>query len=143
MLNIFNILEFLKKDFHHIIKFSIVGTTGAGINTGFLWILTDFMGLYYLLSSVFSIELSIIIQFILNDKWTFKERKTTNINQFTKRIIKSNLWRSVGLSINISILYILTEYLCIYYILSNILGILCAFLLNYVLESKLTWKIKK
>jgi dolichol-phosphate mannosyltransferase len=132
-------LKSFKQDFIRLIRFSIVGVIGAGINTGFLWLLT--IGLFYLFSSAIAIEIAIIIQFILNDRWTFSERKTKHMKQFLERILKSNLWRSGGLALNLAILYLLTEYASLYYLISNIFGILCAFILNYVFESRLTWGI--
>jgi len=30
----------------------------------------------------------------------------------------------------------------VYYLLSNIVGIFCAFLLNYLLESRFTWGVR-
>ena len=131
----------LKLDFLRLIKFSIVGVIGAGINTGFLWLFTDVAGLYYLCSSVIAIEIAIIMQFLMNDRWTFKEQKTLHAAQFMKRILKSNVWRSGGLAVNIGVLYFLTEHLGVYYLLSNIVGIICAFLLNYLFESRLTWGV--
>jgi len=124
-----------------MIKFLIVGVIGAGINTGFLWILTDLAGLYYLFSSVVAIEIAIMMQFMMNDRWTFRDRKTTDAGQFIKRIFKSNLWRSGGLAVNVGVLYLFTAYIGVYYLLSNIFGIVCAFSLNYILESRLTWGI--
>ena len=137
-----NRVETLKMDFPRLIKFSIVGAIGAGINMGFLWVLTDFAGLFYLFSCMVAIEIAIIMQFMMNDRWTFKDRKTTHVGQFIKRILKSNLWRSGGSTVNIGILYFLTEYMGVYYLLSNIFGIICAFLLNYIFESRLTWHIE-
>lgn len=134
-------LKSFKQDFIRLIRFSIVGVIGAGINTGFLWLLTDLAGLFYLFSSAIAIEIAIIIQFILNDRWTFRERKTKHMKQFLERILKSNLWRSGGLALNLAILYLLTEYASLYYLISNIFGILCSFILNYVFESRLTWGI--
>ena len=132
----------LRMDVLRLIKFSIVGVIGAGINTGFLWFLTDVAGLFYLFSAVVAIEIAILMQFLMNDRWTFKETKTQHIEQFITRIFKSNVWRSGGLAVNIGVLYLLTEYMGVYYLLSNIVGIICAFLLNYILESRLTWGIK-
>lgn len=129
----------LKMDFLRLFKFSIVGAIGAVINTVFLWLFTDVAGLFYLYSSAIAIEIAIILQFLMNDRWTFKEQKTTHVEQFMKRILKSNVWRSGGLAVNIGVLYFLTEYADVYYLLSNIIGIFCAFLLNYILESRLTW----
>jgi dolichol-phosphate mannosyltransferase len=132
----------LKSDFLRLIKFSVVGVIGAGINTWFLWLFTDVAGLYYLYSAVIAVEIAIILQFLMNDRWTFKEQKTMHIEQFTRRIIKSNIWRSGGLAVNIGVLYFLTEYAGVYYLLSNIAGIVCAFLLNYLFESRLTWGVR-
>ncbi len=132
----------LKRDFLRLIKFSIVGVIGAGINTGFLWLFTDFAGIFYLYSSLIAIEIAIIMQFLMNDRWTFKEQKTTHVEQFMIRILKSNIWRSGGLAVNIGVLYFLTEYVGVYYLISNIVGIICAFLLNYLFESRLTWGIR-
>jgi len=131
----------LKRDFIRLIRFSIVGVIGAVINTILLWLFTDLAGIYYLYSSAIAIEIGILLQFLLNDRWTFKEKKTRGVKQFIVRILKSNLWRSGGLVINIGVLYLLTEYLDVYYLISNIFGILCAFLWNYLLESRLTWEV--
>ncbi|MDI6810115.1 MAG: GtrA family protein [archaeon] len=132
----------LRMDVLRLIKFSIVGVIGAGINTGFLWVLTDVAGLFYLFSAVVAIEIAILMQFLMNDRWTFKETKTKHIGQFITRIFKSNVWRSGGLAVNVGVLYLLTEYMGVYYLLSNIVGIICAFLLNYILESRFTWGVK-
>jgi putative flippase GtrA len=135
------LLNAFKQDFIRLVRFSIVGVIGAGINTVLLWLMTDLAGIYYLLSSALAIEIAILIQFLLNDRWTFREKKTNGVKQFFVRILKSNLWRSGGLLVNIGVLYLLTEYVGIYYLISNIFGILCAFLWNYFFESRLTWGI--
>jgi putative flippase GtrA len=44
--------------------------------------------------------------------------------------------------VNVGVLYFLTEYMDVYYLLSNIVGIICAFLLNYLFESRLTWGVR-
>jgi len=132
----------LKKDAIRLFKFSIVGGIGAVINTGLLWLFTEVAGIYYLYSSIVAIEIAILMQFIMNDRWTFKEQKTTQVAQFITRLVKSNIWRSGGLAVNIGVLYLLTEYAGVYYLLSNIVGIFCAFLLNYLLESRFTWGVR-
>ncbi|MGC9444842.1 MAG: GtrA family protein [Candidatus Methanospirareceae archaeon] len=132
----------LKTDAIRLFKFSIVGGIGAVINTVLLWLFTDLAGIYYLYSSIIAIEIAIILQFLMNDRWTFKEQRTTHVAQFLRRIIKSNIWRSGGLAVNIGVLYALTEYAGLYYLLSNIVGIFCAFLLNYLFESRLTWGVR-
>lgn len=123
-----------------IFKFALVGGLGAVINSSLLYIFTEFLKLYYLLSSIFAIECAIVIQFILNDLWTFRDRKSRNVRVIVTRLMKSNLWRTIGIFINILVLYILTEFFGVYYIISNLAGILCAFIFNYFFESRLTWR---
>ncbi|MCD6387451.1 MAG: GtrA family protein [Methanophagales archaeon] len=134
-------LASLRKDFERLLKFSVVGAFGALINSFFLWLFTEIAGIFYLFSSLMAIEIAIFVQFMLNDRWTFHERRTKGLCEFFKRILKSNIWRAGGIALNIAVLFLLTEYAHIYYLLSNIFGILCAFISNYILESRLTWGV--
>ena len=134
-------LASLRKDFERLFKFSVVGAFGALINSFFLWLFTEIAGIFYLFSSLMAIEIAIFVQFMLNDRWTFHERRTKEWSEFFKRILKSNIWRAGGIALNIAVLFLLTEYAHIYYLLSNIFGILCAFISNYILESRLTWGV--
>ena len=56
------------------IKFSIVGSIGVGVNLGLLYILVEWFGLYYMLAAAISIGASVVSNFILNDKWTWRDR---------------------------------------------------------------------
>ena len=136
-----SIFENLHKNFERLLKFSVVGAFGALINSFFLWLFTEIAGIFYLFSSLVAIEIAIFVQFMLNDRWTFHERRTKGWSEFFKRILKSNIWRAGGIALNIAVLFLLTEYAHIYYLLSNIFGILCAFISNYILESRLTWGV--
>ncbi|AIG97495.1 GtrA family protein [Archaeoglobus sp.] len=127
-------------EFLRLLKFASVGAFGALINTLLLYIFTEYFRIYYIVSSVLAIEVAIVIQFTLNDYWTFKDKRSTNVRIFLFRLLKSNLWRVAGIFVNISILYVLTELFKIYYIFSNFIGIGCAFIFNYIMESKLTWR---
>ncbi|MCW3135730.1 MAG: GtrA family protein [Canidatus Methanoxibalbensis ujae] len=129
------------KEFTRMFKFCIVGGIGMCINTFFIWLLTDIMHIFYIISAVIAIEIAIFIQFMLNDRWTFREKQTIGVRQFIIRMTKSNTWRAGGIALNLTVLYVLTEHAHFYYLVSNIFGILCAFLLNYILESRLTWGV--
>lgn len=123
-----------------IFKFALVGGLGAVINSSFLYLFTEYFGLFYLISSVLSIEIAIVMQFVLNDFWTFRDRRSRSVGVILIRLMKSNLWRTMGMAVNILVLYILTEFFGVYYIISNFAGILCAFTFNYIFESRLTWR---
>jgi dolichol-phosphate mannosyltransferase len=54
-----------------ILSFGIVGLSGIVVNMGVLWLLTSYFGIYYLLSAILAIEVSILNNFLWNDLWTF------------------------------------------------------------------------
>ena len=126
--------------FPRFLKFAFVGAFGALVNTSLLYIFTEYFGIYYLLSSILAMEMAIIFQFALNDYWTFRDKRSSNLRIFFFRLLKSNLWRVAGIFVNVSVLYVLTEFFGVYYIFSNFIGIGCAFVFNYSMESKLTWR---
>ena len=124
------------------LKFATVGASGIIVNQGLLWFFTEVAGLYYLLSSAIGIETSIITNFILNEKWTFRDRSKGKKGML-RRGAKFNTVSVAGLLINISVLYFCTEFLGIYYLLSNLFGIFAAFLWNYFVNLGWTWRADK
>ncbi len=125
------------------LKFCAVGALGTLINTGILWLLTERLGFYYLLSSVFSIEAAIISNFLLNDRFTFADRRRENSSPFWIRMLKYNLVSLSGLVINMGVLWLLTSAAGIYYLFSNLAGIAAATLWRFTVNSHWTWKAPK
>lgn len=121
-------------------KYCLVGVSGILVNMGLLWLLTEFAGLFYLQSAIISIESSIISNFILNDVFTFPERRSRGARQFIKRMVKFNVVSLAGLGLNMTVLWFLTDVFGVYYLLSNIFGIAVATLWNYLANFWWTWK---
>jgi len=121
-------------------KFCLVGLSGVLVNMGLLWLLTEFAGLFYLLSAAISIETSIVSNFILNDFFTFPDRRSPGAKPFFSRLLKFNLVTVAGLALNMGVLWLLTEVFGIYYLLSNLCGIAVATLWYYLVNTWWTWK---
>jgi len=117
-----------EKEHVRFAKFCIVGASGIGVNEGGLWILTDFGGVHYLISGLISVEASIITNFLLNDFWTFKDRRNASM---LRRGMKFNLARLSGLLLNLALLWLFTSILGIFYLTSNLLAIALVMLWNY------------
>lgn len=124
------------------LKFACVGASGIVVNQGLLWFFTEIIGIYYLFSAAIAIETSIITNFILNEKWTFRDRSHGKSGMF-RRGLKFNAVSVAALVINISVLFFCTEVLGIYYLISNLIGIVAAFLWNYFVNLGWTWKEEK
>ncbi len=129
----------LRTEVGKIVRFALVGLSGILVNTGFLYFFTEIGGIFYLASSALAIEISILTNFILNDLWTFKSR-TGLIRQRWKRLASYNFLALGGMAVNMGVLYALTAGFGIYYLYANIIGILFAFLWNYLTNRNITWK---
>jgi dolichol-phosphate mannosyltransferase len=122
------------------VKFCLVGASGVLVNMGLLWLLTEFAGLFYLVSAAISIESSIISNFMLNDVFTFPDRRARGVKNLLRRLLKFNIVSLAGLGINMAVLWLLTDILGVYYLLSNLCGIALATLWNYIVNFWWTWK---
>lgn len=125
-------------------KFCFVGLSGVLVNVGSLYLFTEYIGLYYIISSLVAIEISILSNFLLNDYWTFKLKDKADKytqNRF-KRFFSFQCISIVGLIINIGILYFLTNFFGIYYLVSNLIGIVIVFFWNYLMNTQVTWKLR-
>lgn len=129
-----------KGELRRFFKFCVVGLSGVLVNMGLLWLLTEFAGFPYLISAGFSIESSIISNFVLNDYFTFADRRSPKAKSFLNRLLKFNLVSLAGLAINIGVLWLLTEVFGVYYLLSNLCGIAVATLWNYLINTWWTWR---
>lgn len=122
------------------LKFCAVGLSGIIVNQGLLWLLTEFGGLQYYISAIFAIEASIISNFVLNDYFTFADRRTGKSKSFLVRLLKFNVTCLAGAGIQYVLLLLFTSVFGIYYLVSNLIAIAVAFLWNYFMSSWWTWK---
>jgi dolichol-phosphate mannosyltransferase len=121
-------------------KFLLVGLSGTLINMALLYVLTEYAGLYYILSSAIAIECAIITNFVTNDFFTFADRRTPGSKPFFSRLLSYNLISLLGLGVNMGILWLLTEKAGLYYLASQFVGIICVTIFRYMLNLKWTWR---
>jgi dolichol-phosphate mannosyltransferase len=126
------------RDPSRIFKFAVVGTSGVGVNTFFLWFFTAVAGIDYRISSPMAVELAVLSNFLLNNYWTFRD--AADRSHVLVRMFRFHVTAAGGFVVNYTFLVGLTELAGIYYLVSNLVGILAGFLWNYVVNVKWTWK---
>jgi putative flippase GtrA len=131
------------KHLQRFAKFGLVGTWGFMVNMSILWFLTEVGGLYYLLSSIVAVEIALINNYVLNDLWTWQDRGKPGKREYLKRMLKYHITASAAMLTNISILWFFTELVGIYYLVSNIFGILCGAALNFFVNDRWTFRHRK
>lgn len=125
------------KEIRRVLTFMAVGLSGVVVNLSLLYILTEYLDLFYAVSSAIGIEASILTNFALNDGVTFKDIKTKV--SFIERLVAYHIVCIIGSGISFATLIILTEVLGIWYMLSGIIGILLAFIWNFSASRGLAW----
>lgn len=118
----------------HFIKFGVVGAIGTVVNEGLL-ILIKSRGVYFLTAGAISIEVSILSNFVLNDLWTFRDRRS---GKAEVRLVKFNALMLAGLAVNLAVLYEGVD-LGMTPEVANLVGIAVAFVLRYALSVKYAW----
>jgi len=119
-------------------KFAFVGATGTVLNLAVAYILTEYINIWYIISTIIAIECSILSNFYLNTKITFNYT-FLDIKDIISGAAKYHLSTMLGLIINILTLFILTELFDVYYIISEFAAIILVFGLNYYISIKYVW----
>ncbi len=111
-----------------ILRFTVVGGFAFLIDYGILYILTEFIGIHYLVSSIISFTISVIFNYIMSIKWVFNVTKKQGIGDFIKFIILS----VIGLGINELIMYIMVDIINIHYMISKLFATGIVMIYNFI-----------
>jgi len=124
-----------------LLRFCTVGVSGIVTNQTTLWFLTARAGMYYIHSSIGAVEVAIISNFILNEFWTFRDRANLSMGIWKRfsRLLQFNLICAVGGILNTISLWMLTEWVGVDYLLSNLIGIGISTIWNYGINANITW----
>ena len=117
-----------------IIRFGFVGGTGYVVNFVLLFLVTEFVGLHYMLSAVVAFMVNSIWNYVLNSKVTF--RMNGGMIGYFKYLMATMLTRGIYFAL----LFVLTDLAGTHYLVSSVLAVGSCFLINYVLSKKYVWK---
>lgn len=130
-------------------KFISVGAVGAVIDLSISTSLLLRTDLPPELIKLIGAEAAIIVMFVLNDRWTFRQSETRGLRHAIRRLIKSNLVRSGGLAVQVTVVFVLIRLPVsfdvagtdLWPIMTMPIAIACGFLVNYTGETLFTWRV--
>lgn len=100
-----------------LFKFGIVGVIAFLIDYGILWCLTEYIGLWYLLSASISFVISVTFNYFASMKYVFVPREDmSERKQFLLFVGMS----AIGLCINEAGMWLLVDLVGIHYMISKI-----------------------
>ena len=122
-----------------LLNFAVVGTVASGVQMAFLWFFVEFAGLNYLLAAAISIEITIVFQYVLNNRWTFASMKNVGRTDFLSGLLKTNLVRGSAIPIQLAILFALVTWGSVPYLYANAIAIVLTGIYRFVFDARWTW----
>jgi putative flippase GtrA len=122
-----------------LVRFFFVGCTAASIQLALLWLFVDLGGVNYLAGAFVAIELTILLQYVLNNAWTFHRSRHSTMREYLVGLGKTNLVRGTAIPIQLGILYMLVTLGTTEYLVGNAVAICATGLYRYALDAAWTW----
>ena len=127
---------FVKQTF----KYYLVGASGVGIGLVLLYLLTDIVGIWYVISQSIAIGIAMTSNFTLHKFWTY--RKESIEGRTLVKYVKYVIICLIGTVMQLGLTYGLVENLSVYYIHAAVISIGLAASFNYYANRKWTFGIK-
>lgn len=114
--------------FIQLFRYLFVGGFAFVVDYGLLYALTEWAGLYYLVSASISFLAGLGVNYLLSTGWIFKNSKMDNkVGEF----IIFSIIGVIGLGLNSLLLYVFTDWAHIYYMISKLLTAALVMLWNF------------
>ena len=99
-----------------IVRFLVVGSLSVFTYYAFLWSLTEYAGVWYVASAIVAFLVYYCVNFVSQKYWTFRNLDTKALNS---QLVKFTLMASANWIINTSLLYVMVEYLHMWYMFAQ------------------------
>jgi dolichol-phosphate mannosyltransferase len=136
-----NILGFVVRylDKYRFFRFAIVGGMGVPINLGILVVLKE-IGLHYVAAVILATEITMTINYLLNNYWTFSNRKINIFKGWAKYALISLPFDGTSFALTVTLKEtVLSEYYWGYLMAAGA-GLLVAMILRYVTVKRFVWR---
>lgn len=121
-------------------KFLLVGASGVVVNMGVFWCFTHGLGVHYLASGTVAGLISTFTNFILNNAFTWVDRRERALGVFAQRLGKYYVATWAGYLVYLGVLWGLAHVVGLVPMLSNLIAVGVGGLLNYAMHNMWTWR---
>ena len=120
-------------------RFLIVGLVAAAVQQTLLFAFVELGRLNYLIAAAIAIETTIVLQYVLNNVWTFNADRKTGRRAYVYGLLKTNIVRGSAVPLQLAALYALVAFLSLGYLVANAFAIGVTGVYRYALDSRWTW----
>ena len=110
-------------------RYIFVGGTAFVVDFFFLYFFSDICGIYYLISAVFSFIISVLVNYVMSTRWVFNQDNIDN------KVLEFNLFiliSTIGLVFTEILLYLFTDVVGLYYLISKIISAIIVLFWNFL-----------
>lgn len=127
----------LIQKYSQIIRYIIAGCVATGSNLVILFISVQYFQLWYLTGAIISFSLAVVISYLLQKFFVFKNYRKDNISTQFFRFFIYNI---VMLGFNTLLMYSFVDIIHIWYLLSQALTAIIIAFMNYIYFNKIVFK---
>lgn len=120
-----------------VLRYLVSGGTAAFAHLGTLYLLTEFLGLWYLAANTWAFLLGLVVSFSLQKLWTFKDTRTTGVHH---QAFWYALVQMVSLGVDTVGLYLLVEYVHLWYLAAQFMLLVGIAVGNFFIFNKVIFK---
>ncbi len=133
-------------------QFVSVGVVGAAFDNVVLATLRLGVGVPEMWAKAAGVETAILVMFLVNEHWTFDDHGVAGHWPFLRRLTRSHLVRTGGVTVQLVVYWLLTQQLDVtlvvsgtdlWFLAASPIAIALAMLVNYVFESIFTWQVHR
>ena len=115
--------------FVQLFRYTLVGGAAFIVDFGLLFVLTEYMDCHYLLSATLSFLMGLLVNYLISIRWVFRESKISNRKL---EFILFGLIGLIGLGLNNLFIYLLTDLMGVYYMVSKLVTAVLVYLWNFL-----------
>jgi glycosyltransferase involved in cell wall biosynthesis len=117
--------------------FALVGLSGVLVNSLALYLVTDQLNIFYLYSTLIATVVSTLWNFTFTETLVYKSERRTN--RISYRLGMFLLLNILALALRTPIIYLFTEVLGMYYLISNLVSLAILSIIRFVLADNFIW----
>lgn len=111
------LMQFVQK-YAQFVRFVIAGSTAFAVNIVALYFFTEFLGIYYLFSTILAFFVALTVSFTLQKFWTFQDASRDRLHV---QIPVYASMQFMNVTLNVALMYVFVEYLHIWYLFSQVI----------------------
>jgi len=124
---------------HEFIRYFVASAIALLIDIGSLWLLTSVAAVPYLLSGAIAFVLGLVTIYLLSVRWVFRKRLVVNPHLEFALFAGIGI---IGLALNEAVLWVLTGYFGVFYLLSKAASVMLVFSWNFAARKWLLFRAR-